>query len=30
VSAILALALFAATRALEQRTIGAWHGDRLS
>lgn len=29
VSAILALALFAATRALEQRTIGTWHGDRL-
>ena len=29
VSAILALVLFAATRALEQRTIGGWHGDRL-
>ncbi len=28
VSAILALGLFAATRFLEQRTIGAWHGDR--
>ena len=30
VSAILALALFASTRALERYTIGAWHGDRHS
>lgn len=28
VSAILALALFGLTRALEAHTIGAWHGDR--
>lgn len=30
VSAILALALFAITRAVERHTIGAWHGDRLT
>lgn len=30
VSALLALALFVTTRALERYTIGAWHGDRHS